>query len=98
MTGAAGWIDLAGKVAHVTGGGKGIGEAISKALAMAGATVMVSDINPASAQATAADIKGAAMGLDVSDREAVDTAMKNTVAELGALDILVNNAGVYLGQ
>ena len=97
MTKAADWLDLSGKVAHVTGGGKGIGEAISKALAMAGATVMVSDINLAAAQATAADINGAAMGLDVSDREAVDAAMKNTVAELDGLDILVNNAGVYLG-
>ena len=44
MTSAADWIDLSGKVAHVTGGGKGIGKGISTALAMAGAKVMVSDI------------------------------------------------------
>ena len=40
MESAAGWIDLSGKVAHVTGGGKGIGKGISTALAMAGAKVM----------------------------------------------------------
>ena len=94
---ASDWIDLSGKVAHVTGGGKGIGKGISTALAMAGAEVMVSDINPESAAATAAEINGASMGLDVSDRDAVDAAMAQTVGEMGGLDILVNNAGLYLG-
>lgn len=91
------WIDLTGKVAHVTGGGKGIGEAIARALAMAGAKVMVSDIDLASAQATADAIDGHAMTLDVSDRASVDAAILGTVEALGALDILVNNAGVYNG-
>ncbi|MBT4160086.1 MAG: SDR family oxidoreductase [Gammaproteobacteria bacterium] len=97
MSEVASWIDLSGKNAHVTGGGKGIGKAIATTLAMAGAKVMVSDINLESAQATASEIDGAAMALDVSDREAVDAAMKQTVDELGSLDILVNNAGLYLG-
>ncbi len=97
MASAADWIDLSGKVAHVTGGGKGIGQGISTALAMAGAKVMVSDINLETAQATAAAIGGSAMALDVADRNAVDAAMNNTVAALGALDILVNNAGLYIG-
>jgi 2-deoxy-D-gluconate 3-dehydrogenase len=91
------WIDLSGKVAHVTGGGKGIGRGIATALAMAGASVMVSDINLATAQETADQIGGAAMALDVADRAAVDAAMNRTVTELGALDILVNNAGLYIG-
>jgi len=94
---AAEWIDLSGKVAHVTGGAKGIGEAISRALAMAGATVMVSDVNYDSAKAVADDIGGSAMMLDVSDRQAVDQAMEGTAEELGSVDILVNNAGVYIG-
>ena len=94
---AADWIDLSGKVAHVTGGGKGIGRGIATALSMAGAEVMVSDINPDSAVATAREIDGASMALDVSDRGAVDAALDQTVSELGGLDILVNNAGLYLG-
>ncbi|MEM9620891.1 MAG: SDR family oxidoreductase [Pseudomonadota bacterium] len=96
MTSAADWIDLHGKVAHVTGGAKGIGQGIARALAMAGAKVMVSDINLAGAQACAAEIDGAAMQLDVSDSAAVDAAMQATVDQLGALDILVNNAGLYM--
>ncbi len=97
MTTPNDWIDLTGKVAHVTGGGRGIGEAIASALAMAGAQVMVSDVDLPSAQATADAIGGHAMQLDVSDRVAVDAAIKGTVETLGALDILVNNAGVYNG-
>jgi NAD(P)-dependent dehydrogenase (short-subunit alcohol dehydrogenase family) len=94
---AADWIDLTGKVAHVTGGGKGIGRAIATALSMAGARVMVSDVNIETARQTADEIGGAAMALDVTDRDAVDAAMHQIVAELGSLDILVNNAGVYIG-
>ena len=94
---AADWIDLSGKVAHVTGGGKGIGRGIATALSMAGAEVMVSDINPDSAVETAREIDGASMALDVSNRGAVDAALDQTVNELGGLDILVNNAGLYLG-
>ncbi len=97
MNSAAKWIDLSGKVAHVTGGGKGIGEAISTALSMAGAKVMVSDVNLDSAQDVAKAIGGEAMALDVTNRDAVDAAMLETVSRLGSLDILVNNAGVYLG-
>ena len=94
---AAEWIDLTGRVAHVTGGGKGIGKGIATALSMAGAKVMVSDINLESAQQTADEIGGSAMSLDVADRDQVDQAMADTVAELGSLNILVNNAGLYLG-
>ena len=58
------WIDLSGKVAHVTGGAKGIGRAIAEALSAAGAQVMVSDVNEQGAQETASQINGAAMALD----------------------------------
>ena len=93
----ADWIDLTGKVAHVTGAGKGIGQAIARAMALAGAEVMVSDINPDAAADTAKDIGGISMALDVSDREAVEAALNETTSQLGSLDILVNNAGLYLG-
>ena len=97
MTSAAEWIDLTGKVAHVTGGGKGIGRGIARALSMAGARVMVSDINAQAAEETAGEIGGSGMGLDVTKSSAVDAALEATVKEMGALDILVNNAGVYQG-
>jgi len=91
------WIDLSGKVAHVTGAAHGIGAAIAAALAAAGASVAVSDVNADGARATAAEIGGLSMQLDVSDRAAVDAALERTAQELGSLDILVNNAGVYIG-
>ncbi len=97
MTKAADWIDLSGKVAHVTGGAKGIGRGISRALAMAGARVMISDLDGEGAQQTAQETDGEWMQLDVTDSSAVAAAMSETVERLGRLDILVNNAGVYHG-
>ena len=94
---ATDWIDLSGKTAHVTGAGHGIGAAIARALALAGAKVAVSDIDADGADQTAAAVGGVGMALDVSDGEAVDAALAATVERLGGLDILVNNAGVYQG-
>jgi NAD(P)-dependent dehydrogenase (short-subunit alcohol dehydrogenase family) len=94
---AAHWMDLTGKVAHVTGGARGIGAGICRALAMAGAKVMVSDLKLEDAKRIADEIGGEAQALDVADRAAVDAAMAATRSRLGTLDILVNNAGVYLG-
>ncbi len=94
---SAEWIALDGKVAHVTGGAKGIGAGIAKALASAGAIVAVSDIDGDGAAKIADEISGLGMQLDVSDRQAVDAALTETVNQLGALDIMVNNAGVYMG-
>ncbi|MDA0338832.1 MAG: SDR family NAD(P)-dependent oxidoreductase [Proteobacteria bacterium] len=92
---AADWIDLTGKVVHVTGGAKGIGVAIATALASAVATVADSDIDANGAARTAADIGGIGMALDVGERVAVEAALNDTVSQLGSLDIIVNNAGVY---
>ena len=97
MSEAARWINLNGKVAHVTGGGKGIGRAIATALSMAGAKVMVSDINEESAEETAREIDGSHLQLDVSNSEAVYSALSETEAVFGGIDILVNNAGLYEG-
>ena len=95
----ADWIDLSGKVAHVTGAGQGIGAGIAEALSAAGAKVVVSDINGARAREVAGQLGNADFGLelDVSDRSAVDAAMQQTLELAGSLDILVNNAGVYIG-
>jgi NAD(P)-dependent dehydrogenase (short-subunit alcohol dehydrogenase family) len=97
MVNPADWIDLGGKVAHVTGGAHGIGAAIARTLAAAGARVAVSDLNEEGARAVAEEIGGLGMALDVSDRAAVEAALTATAERCGGLDILVNNAGVYIG-
>ncbi|MGH7882514.1 MAG: 3-oxoacyl-ACP reductase FabG [Candidatus Dormibacteraceae bacterium] len=82
--------ELANKTALVTGGGKGIGRAISIALAEMGARVIVNyRADQASAEATAEAIGGTAIGCDVADFEAVQKMVKT----VGQVDILVNNAG-----
>jgi 3-oxoacyl-[acyl-carrier protein] reductase len=98
MSKAANWINLNGKVAHVTGGGKGIGRAIATALSMAGAKVMVSDINEESAEETAIEIDGSYLQLDVSNSDAVFSALSETESVFGGIDILVNNAGTDSGS
>jgi 3-oxoacyl-[acyl-carrier protein] reductase len=86
---------LEGKVALVTGGGSGIGEAICLAFADQGARVAVVDINREAAALTAGLItKGVAIGADVADSAAVDRAVAQAESALGSLDILVNNAGI----
>lgn len=88
-------IDLTGRKALVTGGAQGLGEGMARALAAAGATVMVADI--ADGGAEVATSLGAGHGfvkLDVTDDSNWVSAVEATVEKLGGLDILVNNAGV----
>ena len=80
---------LEGKTALVTGGGSGIGAAISRRLAAEGAQVAVTDINVESAREVAAEISGDAYELDVRSTESI----KSAVDQVGDIDILVNNAG-----
>jgi len=87
---------LHGRVAVVTGGGRGIGEAIVGALAAAGAAVAVWDLDEERAVAVAGKHapSAAGIGVDVTDAPSVDAAVRRTEAELGPIDILVNNAGI----
>jgi 3-oxoacyl-[acyl-carrier protein] reductase len=87
-------VDLTGRVALVTGAGRGIGKVIAQALAESGALVAVNDINADSAQTTASAIGGRAFPADVSDSDAVRQTIARIAAELGGLHILVNNAGI----
>lgn len=84
---------LENRVALVTGGASGIGEATCRVLAAAGAEVIVADLNGEAARKLAAELgRSRAMPLDISNEAAVETALGG----LERLDVLVNNAGIGL--
>ena len=85
---------LEGRVALVTGGGKGIGRAVALRLATEGARVVVTGRQVAELEATAAEIRGVALPLDVADRGALAPFLEALAREAGPIDILVNNAGI----
>lgn len=90
---------LAGRVAIVTGGAKGLGQAIAQELVSEGARVALLDVDLEQAQSTATAMSPAAgqvraYACDVSNSADVDTVFAQVVADFGKLDILVNNAGV----
>jgi NAD(P)-dependent dehydrogenase (short-subunit alcohol dehydrogenase family) len=90
---------LEGKVALVTGAGQGIGRAIARRYVAEGASVLIADINEEGAQATAAELGSAALGVrcDVSSRDDVEAAFDRCIDRFGTIDILVNNAGITYG-
>lgn len=90
---------LVGKTAVVTGGGRGLGSAISTAFAAEGAHVLVVDRNREAADLIVAEIKASggsasAETLDVSDRKAVLAFGARALEQYGKIDVLVNNAGI----
>src|ERR1700743_834459 len=92
---------LAGKVAVVTGSGRGIGRAIAKGMAQAGAAVVTTARNAAEAQSAADEIRQAngraiSVQTDVSDPAACAALVERAVAEFGRLDIMACNAGIIL--
>ena len=88
------FFSLAGKVAIVTGGGQGIGEAICRRLAAAGAKVAIFDMAPEGANRVAAELKGYAGIGDVTNEADVVRVVAETEKALGPVDIIVNNAGI----
>ncbi|MDE2619339.1 MAG: SDR family oxidoreductase [Sphingomonadales bacterium] len=90
---------LKGRAAIVTGGGLGVGQGIARALAEAGADVMIAQRSLDAAEAEAAHLRATygvramARKVDVTVREEVEAMVAAAVAEFGRLDILVNNAG-----
>lgn len=88
------YFGMAGKVAVVTGGGQGIGEAICRRLAGAGATVGVFDLNADSANRVAKDIGGVPLVGDLTKESDLDRVFGEIASKAGPVDVLVNNAGV----
>ena len=86
---------LDNKIAIVTGAGQGIGKAIAEKLAAEGATVVVTDINEATAKETATAIGGGAVGIrtDVTSPDSVNAMVDQVKDQFGRIDVLVNNAG-----
>src|SRR5580693_5373558 len=85
---------LTGKVALVTGAGRGIGRAIAQQLAAAGASVMLNDLDAGPLEETQKAISGSAQWAgDLTDPAFPQQLVERTIAECGGLDIIVNNAG-----
>jgi 3-oxoacyl-[acyl-carrier protein] reductase len=95
-------VDLKGKVALVTGAGRGLGRAYALALAEAGADVAVNDVSakncvPVVEEVQALGVRAAAVPADVADAEAVARMVESARTRLGPVDILINNAALYAG-
>jgi NAD(P)-dependent dehydrogenase (short-subunit alcohol dehydrogenase family) len=94
--------DLSGRVAIITGGSKGLGEAMAAGLASAGADVLLTsrhaDEAAAAAESIAADFGHQAIGIasDVTSEQAVDEMTQRALDEFGRIDILINNAGINI--
>ncbi len=83
---------LKDKVALITGAGRGIGRDIALAYAREGAHVVINDVDPATAEATAKDVSGLAVVADVAKSADIARLVMTVVQEFGRVDILVNNA------
>ena len=91
-------LSLEGKVAIVTGSGRGIGQAIALALASKGADIAVADVTP-DVENTVSEIhklgrRAIGITTDITKRDQVENLVDRTVKELGTIDILINNAGI----
>lgn len=92
-------VDLSGRVALVTGGGRGLGRAIAQSLGAAGASVACADIDPDAMGETIDAVqtggsRAEAFTCDVTDSTRVNEVVDQVVKQMGRLDILVNNAGI----
>jgi dehydrogenase/reductase SDR family member 4 len=96
-------IDLSGKVALVTGGGRGIGRAITKRLAEAGANVVIASRKMENLESTAKELsllpgKVVPIACHVGRPDQIENLIKETESRLGPVDILVNNSATNIGQ
>ena len=91
-------LDFTGKIALVTGGTRGIGEAIAEAFVAAGATVIVTARERAGLDAIAGRLRVESEALDVGDVDASQRVVDAVLARHGRIDVLVNNAGTSIRQ
>jgi NAD(P)-dependent dehydrogenase (short-subunit alcohol dehydrogenase family) len=88
------------KAVIVTGSGRGLGREYARSFGDEGASVVIADVDTATAEATAAEIRDAggcavAVGVDVTDKSSVDALVQQTIAAFGGIHVLVNNAAVW---
>ena len=92
--------NLTGRTALITGGNKGLGKAMARGLAVAGADVLIASRHEAELQAALVEIlhgtdrRGEYLVTDVSDRNAVKKLATDAIAKMGKIDIVINNAGM----
>src|SRR5262245_58228300 len=96
-------IAMDGKVAVVTGGGRGIGKAIARTLAEAGASVVIASRKVENLEATAAELAGlpgrvVPIGCHVGRKEELEALVRTTEDRVGPVDVLVNNSATNIGQ
>jgi NAD(P)-dependent dehydrogenase (short-subunit alcohol dehydrogenase family) len=95
--------EYAGRVAVITGGGRGFGKAFGHAIADRGGHAVLADVDSGAAEAAAAEIlvaggAASAVRCDVGDEASVDQMMKELLASHGGVDILINNAGLHSAE
>ena len=95
-------MEVQGQVAIITGAGRGIGRATGLELARMGADIVVAELDAATAERTASEVRGLGrralvVRTDVTSRTELDTMVEPTRAAFGRIDVLVNNAGIYRG-
>ncbi len=96
-------MEFGGKVAIVTGAGQGIGEAYARALAEAGAAVVIAEINAEAGERVARSIRDGGgravfVATDVASAQSAESMADGAVAEFGGIDYLVNNAAIFAGK
>ena len=91
-------MDVSGKTAIITGGASGIGEALVRAMAAAGAQVVIADLSGDAAQALAEEVGGVAMTCNVTDEANIQAVVAETEKRFGQVDIFVSNAGLGRGE